>query len=198
MQITNKLCFILSLALAGACDDPSTLSPAHMAEESTGGTTTTATEAPPDGDRDADLEPRSAGKAMTWAKLGHNATIGTDNVGCSNCNAYTGDTQCTAFLPVLCIKQDNSPKPSSLTTDFYSGWTGGHIATTHAIQGSTLTSLQVANQFCVDNFGAGWRMAEFHDGNGGWTFTGKRGAINEQLRHWVHINDQPGNCWDAR
>ena len=41
-------------------------------------------------------------------------------------------------------------------------------------------------------------MAEFHDGNGGWTFTGKRGAINEQLRHWVHINDQPGNCWDAR
>lgn len=194
MQTTNKLCFILSLTLAGACDDPSDLSPADMAEESTGATTAT-TEPSPDDSSDADVEFRSGGKAMTWAKLGHNASTGTDSLGCNNCNAYTGDTPCTAFLPVLCIKQDNSPKPSGLTIDFYNGWTGGHIATTHPIQGSSLTSLQAAHQRCVDNFGAGWRMAEFHDGKGGWGWHAY-GNIRQDTRFWVHINDQPSNCWN--
>jgi hypothetical protein len=142
------------------------------------------------------LDPQlSAGKAMTWGKISHNNTLGVDLVGCANCNAYAGDTSCTAFLPVLCIRQDGSPKPSGLATDFHNGWTGGHIATTHAIQGTTLTSLQVANQLCVDNFGAGWRMAEFHDGKGGWNWYAF-GNARQDTRMWVSINDQPSNCWN--
>ena len=195
MKTSNKLCLILSLTLAGACDDPSNLTPADMVDESTGVSTTGETESPPDDGGDADVQPRSAGKGMTWAKLSHDATRGTDYVGCSNCNAYTGDTQCTALLPILCIKQDNSPKPSSLIIDYYNGWVGGHIATTRAIKGSTMTSLQVANQFCVDSFGAGWRMAEHHDGMGGWNWHAY-GNVRQDTRYWVSINGQPSNCWN--
>jgi|JI10StandDraft_1071094.scaffolds.fasta_scaffold05658_13 hypothetical protein len=188
--------FLLLVTLVGACDDPSMplAQDSAPAEDESGDGSGTATEPPPE-PLDDDATPRSAGKAMTWTKNSHNASLGTDNVGCANCNAYTGDTMCSAFLPVLCIKQDGSVKPSGLATDFYNGWTGGHIATTHAIQGSTLTSLQVANQFCIDNFGPGWRMAEFHDGKGGWNWHAY-GDVRQDSRFWVHINDQPSNCWN--
>lgn len=148
------------------------------------------------GDLSAAPDPQlSAGRAMTWIKTTHDSSLGVDRVGCSNCNAYTGDTLCTAKLPVLCIKKDSSPKPTGLITDFYNGWVGGHIATTRPIQGSTMTSLQVANQLCVDNFGAGWRMAEHHDGNGGWNWYAY-GNVRQDTRMWVHINGQPANCWN--
>jgi len=191
MQSNNIQTTFLALivSLVAACDDPST----PFAEDSSAVDDVPASEL--EGDVDDDVTPRSGGKAMTWTKNSHNSSFGTDHVGCTTCNAYTGDTMCTAFLPVLCIKQDGSPKPSSLSVDFHNGWAGGHIATTHAIQGTTLTSLQVANQFCVDSFGSGWRMAEFHDGKGGWNWH-VFGNVRQDTRFWVHINDQPSNCWN--
>ena len=150
----------------------------------------------PQQDQEPEMEPVAlARKAMTWKSTYHNSTSGVDGVSCAQCDAYLGDTTCTASLPVLCIKQDGSDTPSGLVTGFYNGWAAGHIATTHAMQGTTLTSLQVADQFCVDNFGPGWRMAEFHDGNGGWNWFAY-GNVRKDTRFWVHIDDQPSNCWD--
>jgi hypothetical protein len=137
----------------------------------------------------------SGGYGMTWAKVSHTPAYGVDKVGCSNCNAYTGDTSCSLSLPILCIKQDSSPVPSGLSTDFYNGWARGHIATTHPIQGSTLISLVVANQICAANFGTGWRMAEFHDGSGGWSWYAS-GDVRSDMRFWFYISDQPANCWN--
>ncbi|MFY0568680.1 flagellar hook-length control protein [Archangium lansingense] len=134
---------------------------------------------------------------MTWLKRSHLSSNGVDWVGCDNgvqCNAYTGDTACTAALPILCIRQDFSPVPSGLTTDVYNGWARGHITTTPPVQGVTLTSAAVANQICAANFGAGWRMAEFHDASG-WNFYAY-GNVRNDMRFWVHINNQPANCWD--
>src|SRR5205823_1278208 len=53
-----------------------------------------------------------------------------------------------------------------------------------------------ADAYCRSALGAGWRMAEFHDGKGGWGFVA-RGHISSTSRFWVRINDQPGNCWDS-
>lgn len=144
---------------------------------------------------EASLPARTGGKGMTWAKLGHDPTRGVDHLGCAHCDAYAGDTPCTLSLPVVCIRQDGSPAPAGLSVDFHNGWTHGHIATTRPIHGTALTSLQTANQLCADNFGPGWRMAEFHDGSGGWNWYAY-GNVRGDMRMWVYINDQPSNCWN--
>lgn len=131
---------------------------------------------------------------MTWGKVAHNSSLGTDKVGCLTCDPYQGDTSCTVALPVLCIRTDGSPNPG-ISLDYYNGWVGGHIATTRPIGGEDLTSLSRANQFCSSYFGSGWRMAEFHDGNGGWNWNAY-GNVRSDTRYWVYIDDQAGNCWD--
>lgn len=136
----------------------------------------------------------SGGYGMTWVKLSHEATYSTDKVGCPSCNPYTGDTVCTTPLPVLCIRQDSSPNPG-LVISFYDGWAAGNIHVTPAVAGTSLTSLSVANNLCVSYFGPGYRMAEFHDGLGGWNWSAY-GNISNASPFWVYINDQPANCWN--
>jgi aqualysin 1 len=131
------------------------------------------------------------GNAMTWTTLGQNndvAHVGKD----TQTNAYSGDTSITATLPMLCIKQDGRAVPAGVTPDFYNGWAQGEIRLTESIQGTSLTSRAAADAVCVDRFGAAWRMAEFHDGNGGWTWYAN-GQVN---RFWTAINDQPANPWN--
>lgn len=114
-----------------------------------------------------------------------------------SCNPYAGDTSCERARPVLCVRMEQVRPPASFTPSFYNGWAPGTLASTRPIVGKELRSLREADALCTQELGPGFRMAEFHDGGGGWTFTGKRGAINAAERHWVYINDQHGNCWDA-
>lgn len=149
----------------------------------------------------------SPGKmGMTWRKYFHDAALGQDKVGCTgDCNAYIGDTACTESRPILCIAKDGSGS-NGFVPSFYDGWAAGNIGLTPPVAGTTLTSLAAANEQCVSTFGAGWEMAEHHDGGGGWAWRAY-GNINDLYnvsvvphdpnnRFWVHINDQPGNCWD--
>lgn len=144
-----------------------------------------------------------SGMGMTWTKLSHDNTLGIDQVSCNNgapdgCNAYRGDTSCILSRPILCIKIDNSSRPSYVASgsDFYDGWAGGHIATTAPIPGYVLSSPTIGDGICQDSFGAGWRMAEFHDNHiGGWGFRAYGNVRNDQ-HFWVKINDQSANCWN--
>jgi len=136
----------------------------------------------------------AGGYGLTWSKLSHETSYSTDKVTCAGCNAYTGDTACTTVLPVLCIKNDSSPNPG-LVIDYYNGWAGGHIYQTPAVAGTTLTSLSAADALCASSFGSGYRMAEFHDGAGGWGWSAY-GNIAGTSRFWVYINDQNANCWN--
>jgi hypothetical protein len=132
-----------------------------------------------------------------------------------SCNPYAGDTSCRAVLPVLCIKKDGSTpesalgeaiKPSRQAISFNDistdGWAAGSVSSTQPVAGFVIGSLAGANARCEKELGAGWRMAEFHDGvggQGGWGFVAQRGiSLDGRLRHWVHINDQPGNCWNNK
>jgi hypothetical protein len=115
------------------------------------------------------------------------------------CNPYQGDTSCRIVLPVLCIQKASLPLPAGVPNGFYQGWTGGMLAATRPVMGAILESEQMANARCQAELGADWRMAEFHDGAGGWGLQGQRGVGFEgYTRYWVRINDQPGNCWDSQ
>jgi hypothetical protein len=137
----------------------------------------------------------SGGYGLTWAKTAHNAGNGTDQVGCSGCNAYTGDTDCQSFLPILCYKYDGSPVPSGLTPSFYNGWKYGHIGLTLPVQGTLLTSLADANKLCEHYFGPGYEIAEHHHNWGGWYWWAFGNVRNDQ-RFWTYISNQPAHCWD--
>jgi len=149
----------------------------------------------------AQVEARTAGtavvkKGMTWKLIATNAPTGTIKVGCVNCGVYQGDTPCTTALPILCINKQGAgfPLPASvINTDQYYKWSGGVVGTTSATPApATRTN---ANALCVKEFGAGWRVAEFHDG-WGWHFQAYGGVGNPAMPFWVDINDQPGaNCW---
>jgi hypothetical protein len=138
-------------------------------------------------------------KGMTWKLVASNVSTGTIAVGCAaSCDAYQGDTECTTALPLLCIKKAGAgfplPLPASVdNSNAYYRWSGGVVGTTKAaVPPATLAA---ANSLCIQEFGAGWRVAEFHDG-WGWDFQAYGGVGDPSKRFWVHIKTQSGaNCW---
>lgn len=131
---------------------------------------------------------------LTWAKASHASAFSTDAVGCAGCNPYTGDTSCATALPLLCLNPDGAPNPG-VAVSFTNGWARGFIHLTQPVAGTALGSLANANALCAARFGPGYRMAEFHDGAGGWGWQAY-GNVDPARRFWVHINDQPANCWN--
>ena len=139
-------------------------------------------------------DPLLARNGMSWVKLSHNSTYSTDDVGCPDCNPYSGETPCSTPLPILCLRVDASPNPG-LSVSTNNGWAGGHILLTQPVAGTSLGSLANANALCASAFGAGYVMGEFHDGAGGWNWNAY-GNVKTGTRFWVYIDDQPGNCWN--
>jgi hypothetical protein len=89
------------------------------------------------------------------------------------------------------------PVPASVNnTSRNNKWSGGVVGTTSAtVPPATLTAVNGANALCVREFGADWRVAEFHDGYG-WYFQAFGGVGDPTKRFWVHIKDQPNaTCW---
>lgn len=120
-------------------------------------------------------------------------------------NAYQGDTLPSVALPILCIRLDGSPAPPDLVPRlvYNDGWAPGRVALSQPVHGAYLTSIATANAICASEFGAGWRMTEFHDGRWGpnlqyrgqwnfWTY----GTLPGDTRFWVRIDDQPANPWN--
>lgn len=131
---------------------------------------------------------------MTWRVLGQSGAyvhVGADGVT----DAYNGDTNVNTSLPVLCLLQDGRSAPTTISFDFYNGWALGEVRLTAPVMGSALTSRAVADGICSGTFGPGYRMGEFHDGAGGWSWWAQ-GVLNATSRFWVAINDQPANPWD--
>jgi hypothetical protein len=142
----------------------------------------------------APINPPATHAGMTWTVLQQIpgvVHVGTD----AQTNPYNGDTPAAATLPVLCLNVDNSPVPAGITPDFYNGWARGSLALTPPVPGSQLTSPGAADALCAANFGPAWRMAEFHDGGGGWSYWGF-GNLPVGTRFWTAINDQPANPWN--
>lgn len=138
---------------------------------------------------------KECARGMTWMllqKAGELSLVGSDK----QTDAYLGDTDCSAFLPILAIKRQKLPKPPELVIESrYNEWSGGSIALTRPVQGFKLTSLEQANRIIQEELGPEWEMAEFHDG-WGWHFWAY-GTIQADQRFWVSINDQHANPWNS-
>ena len=155
--------------------------------------------------------PRPIGFGLTFALIPGTAPgVAVAHLGChgqpadlqrphqGSCNPYAGDTSCRVVLPVLCFQPGSAPVPPGVESGFYQGWTSGSLGATQPVMGALLESLSTASARCEGELGPGWRMAEFHDGQGGWGIQGLHGSgLSGQTRFWVHINDQPGNCWNS-
>lgn len=144
-------------------------------------------------------EPAELKRGLTWTLITPPSQAGTVRVGCNNgCDPHKGDTVCGEALPILCIRKSGPgfpvPKPASIDgSSQYNRWSGGVVATTAATVPPT--KLADADALCVQQFGTGWRVAEFHDG-WGWAFQAYGGVGDPSKRFWVDINDQPGaTCW---
>ena len=156
-------------------------------------------------------------RGMTWGVVGEANRQSADaaSVGCggrpsigggaaAGCNAYAGDTSCEQALPMLCLSHEALPEPvpaggapsGVAKRDYYSGWSGARLALSRPIRGKELNTAASGDGLCTAELGKGWRMAEFHDGGGGWGLRG-RGHIAASSRFWVRINDQPANCWNS-
>ncbi|AXG78398.1 flagellar hook-length control protein [Streptomyces paludis] len=139
---------------------------------------------------------------MTWSVVNKGSGVVQPSSDAVT-NPYNGDTPASATLPVLCLRVTNAPVPAGITPTFNVGWARGTVAATPPVQGTTLTSWAVADALCVQYYGPGWRMAEFHDGrygadlsqSGGWSFWA-HGYLPENTRFWVAINDQIANPWN--
>ncbi|MCP2257742.1 hypothetical protein LX15_001428 [Streptoalloteichus tenebrarius] len=131
---------------------------------------------------------------LTWSIRQQRWTADLVHVGNDrHSDPYRGDTPCDTELPVLCLVKRNLPVPPGITPDFYAGWSGGTVRITSPVSGWALTSRAAADALCARQFGAGYRMAEFHDGGGGWSWWAN-GNLN---RFWATVNDQPSSPWNT-
>lgn len=152
----------------------------------------------------------AGGNGMTWALGGsHDASLGIDMVGCSgtpaspvaggSCDAYVGETSCRIALPLLCVKVDNSPRPNyavsalngtMMPSAYYQGWLGGHMAVTEPVFGTNLRTATTGDDLCKNEFGEGWRMAEFHDGK--WINGMAKNVYYGDVANWKSPSPWPG------
>jgi len=160
------------------------------------------------GDGVVGVDGQGAGGASTGAPgtagSGGYVLVGVD----AQSEPYGGDTPTSTALPVLCLRPSGLPDPGHLSTTYRTPggsqrrrWSGSEVALTEPIAGWSLTSREVADQQCASRFGAGWRMAEFHDGGGrgaGFDFwaLATQGDF-ETTRFWVAISDQNANPWSS-
>lgn len=159
-------------------------------------------------------------KGMTWgvgSRVSPDESIvfvschGRPAIDGHGCDAYVGDTACSAKRPLLCLDIDGRPRPEHVATPraggamedgFYSGWVEGRIALAPAVRGDAFARRSDADAYCAATFGRDWRVAEHHDGvtsdgsHGGWGFVAN-GRIDDASRFWVAIDDTSANCWDA-
>ena len=144
-------------------------------------------------------------KGMTWRKVGRNPVTGTVDVDCgysngkNECNPYQGDTDCTKKLPILCALKLHGQKPAHVNNGSSNGrhaWSGNLVHTSKKVSPTHdhINTLAQANKVCIQEFGKGWAVAEFHNARQ-WGFRAY-GNIGNTKRFWVDINDQAnGTCW---
>lgn len=116
-----------------------------------------------------------------------------------SCKPFVGDHSCDEALPLLCFQDLDLPAPAGAQA--YSElssrrWSGGEVAATAPVKGSSFRTIGDADRACASRFGKAWRVAEWHDGGNGFGFSANRGGRTFSGRYWVDIRGAPyGTCW---
>ncbi|MDP2261249.1 MAG: hypothetical protein Q8J89_16195 [Caulobacter sp.] len=117
-----------------------------------------------------------------------------------NCDPYVGDMVCEARLPVACFRPMASAMPRALSRHFArTVWSGGQIAFTSPVAGSSLATIGEVDARCASRFGGEWRAATLHDGTNNMGISGFGDPATLSGRVWVDSIDQPyATCWARR
>jgi hypothetical protein len=108
------------------------------------------------------------------------------------CNPFQGDQLCASPLPLACYNP--APKAALINTKVPK-LRSGEVRTSRPVVGSQLPDLQSADAVCAQEFGPGWRVLAYHDGDSGAMVT--LSNIAPKTRLWIDVRDQQyGNCWD--
>lgn len=114
----------------------------------------------------------------------------------NTCDPFSGDTLCTAQLPLACFQSGNLARPESLATlSWGNSFNGGQVKVTEPIRAARFKTRLEADAFCASQFGQGWRVLQYADGTAAAVVS--QSPIAPRTRVWVEISDQPrGRCWD--
>ena len=112
------------------------------------------------------------------------------------CNPFEGDQLCTAAMPVACYKSGSRVPAGLEAAGLGQGYSpGGEVRITRPVAADTFTARADVDRFCSGQFGAGWRILEYHDGAGGAIAT--YSDIAPKTRAWIDVSDKRyANCWD--
>jgi hypothetical protein len=112
------------------------------------------------------------------------------------CNPFEGDQLCTAALPMACYKPGKRVPPGLEIAGLGEGYSpGGEVRASPLVSASRFATRGDADKYCSSQFGAGWRILEYHDGAGG--AIASYSDIAPKSRLWVDVSDQRyANCWD--
>lgn len=113
------------------------------------------------------------------------------------CDPYVGDTLCSARLPVACFHPLGKPVPISIAKHVARAmWSGGRLAFTEPIAGSSFASAKEVDALCVARFGSDWRAAKWHDGPNNYGIAGLSDQAAPQSRVWIDVVGSPyATCW---
>ena len=116
------------------------------------------------------------------------------------CDPYIGDTTCSARLPVTCFRPEGQAMPRRLTKHGAAQiWSGGRLAFTEPVAGSSFGTVGQVNAFCTARFGGGWRAAGLLDGSTNMGIAGRSTMASPTSRVWVDALDSPyATCWARR
>ena len=113
---------------------------------------------------------------------------------------YGGCLSCEEERPLSCMHDLNLPiDEKNYPAEYKHMWSGGEIAFTKAIKGSSFETEDDVNKFCAQEFGAGWRAASRHDGHSGGYISGIGEFPLNYDNVWVNVKTAPhANCWKLR
>lgn len=156
--------------------------------------------------------PPGMGLAMSIQASVDDSGAGITLLGCHHerqdlpqCDPLRGNARCDAHLPLLCFSDSNLPAPSipesafpwTQALDFF--WSGGQIAAIPDVRGDGLGTVSEANALCETEFGAGWRVASYHESARSNNFAAYGQLAEPHRLHWLDIKDQPyATCWQRQ
>ncbi len=117
----------------------------------------------------------------------------------AHCTPYTGNRPCTDQLPLLCYIDRQRPTPPAALPDpaiLVRTWSGGEVAATAPVSAGTFKTIADADEHCAKQFGENWRVAEWHLGGKGASFSAMTGGRRFAGEYWIDIRGtRYGSCW---
>jgi hypothetical protein len=131
--------------------------------------------------------------------LGPNVSVlqCSSDVTQSSCGPFSGDTACSAALPIACYKTGTAPIPTSIADSKMpaGSYVGGQVKLSQPTPADRFATRIAADAYCAEQFGQAWRVLRYGEGSGSMVISNSQ--ISARTRAWVDITDQPlGRCWD--